>query len=486
MHARLRSVVVDAGGSGVPQPDDRAARGTVAVSASTACCRKLPARTLHRPSPTSDGAIRRRSEARPRRPKSPMLWTSLEFLGASAAITAFEHLAPHPHWGARRFSALEGGRGRPCRLAGSDAAATRSAPRSRTRSRADVLQTRFCQAATLSPNPLRTAPNPPDQRRRGAEAARWEAAARLCYFFHRWRGFAPRPAATDAMAMKENSPMPAPRSAPALDVHARAARDVLYPCSDGRPMADNAWQSRAILRAAGDLEVAHPDALALADILVYPEEGNPRNRIAPDVLVAFGVGTHSRSSYLVWEEGKPPDWVLEVASPSTASKDLDFKRRAYAAMGVPEYWLFDPKGDVFPTRAATVAGADAGRRRVRASGAAARGRRGDDPQRRSGAGSARGRRVHPHARPGDPGGHPASARVEGARRAGDGAAQGRRSPRPDGKQSVRSGKPRIAWPRRLASRSWRPLFSVLKIALFKLAEGRALRRLRAGSSNDQP
>ena len=143
--------------------------------------------------------------------------------------------------------------------------------------------------------------------------------------------------------------MPAPRSASALDVHARAAaQDVLYPCSDGRPMADNAWQSRAILRAAGDLEVAHPEALAVADILVYPEEGNPRNRIAPDVLVAFGVGTHSRSSYLVWEEGKPPDWVLEVASPSTAAKDLDFKRRAYAAMGVPEYWLFDPKGDVFP------------------------------------------------------------------------------------------------------------------------------------------
>ena len=144
--------------------------------------------------------------------------------------------------------------------------------------------------------------------------------------------------------------MPAPRFASAaLDVHARAAaRDELYPCSDGRPMADNAWQSRAIVKAAGDLEVAHPDALAVADILVYPEEGNPRNRIAPDVLVAFGVGTHSRSSYLVWEEGKPPDWVLEVASPSTASKDLDFKRRAYAAMGVPEYWLFDPKGDVFP------------------------------------------------------------------------------------------------------------------------------------------
>ena len=190
--------------------------------------------------------------------------------------------------------------------------------------------------------------------------------------------------------------MPAPRSA--LDVHdvhaPAAAQDVFYPCSDGRPMADNVWQSRAILKAAGDLKVAHPEALAVADILVYPEEGNPKNRVAPDVLVAFGVGTHSRSSYKVWEEGKPPDWVLEVASPSTAANDLAFKRRAYAAMGVPEYWLFERK---------------------------------------------------PHG-----------ARVP--------------KPAPNRKQSVRSGKPRIAWPCRLASRSWRPLFSMLKSALSSVCE----------------
>ena len=59
-------------------------------------------------------------------------------------------------------------------------------------------------------------------------------------------------------------------------------------------------------------------------------------------------GNAQRSSYFVWEEGKPPDWVLEVASPSTQKKDLDDKRRKYAEMGVPEYWLFDPKGDVYP------------------------------------------------------------------------------------------------------------------------------------------
>ena len=64
--------------------------------------------------------------------------------------------------------------------------------------------------------------------------------------------------------------------------------------------------------------------------------------------MAFGLGTHNRMSYLVWEEGKPPDWVLEVASPLKQEGDRGFKREYYAAMGVPEYWLFDAKGDVYP------------------------------------------------------------------------------------------------------------------------------------------
>ena len=137
--------------------------------------------------------------------------------------------------------------------------------------------------------------------------------------------------------------MPAPQRAAAI-----TAQDALYPCSDGKPMSDNMWQSWAIINAACGLRVARPDALVAADILVYPEQGNPKNRIAPDVLVAFGLGIHKRPTYLVWQEGKPPDWVLEVASLSTAARDLDAKRHAYAAMGVPEYWLFDPQGDLFP------------------------------------------------------------------------------------------------------------------------------------------
>ena len=138
------------------------------------------------------------------------------------------------------------------------------------------------------------------------------------------------------------------QAAAALSRHPTSAEeDVFYPSSDGKPMAENMWQGEAIITTAGDLKVARPDALVAADILVYPQRGNPRKSRAPDVLVALGVGTHKRMSYFVWREGKPPDWVLEVASHSTKEKDLGEKRDDYAAMGVPEYWLFDPIGGQF-------------------------------------------------------------------------------------------------------------------------------------------
>ena len=113
-------------------------------------------------------------------------------------------------------------------------------------------------------------------------------------------------------------------------------------------MADDMWQGTALRSAAGDLESVRPKALVAWAILVYPEEGNNKNRVASDVLVGLGLGTHNRSSYFVWEEGKPPDWVLEVASPRKQAEDRGYKRHYYAEMGVPEYWMFDAKGDVYP------------------------------------------------------------------------------------------------------------------------------------------
>ena len=67
----------------------------------------------------------------------------------------------------------------------------------------------------------------------------------------------------------------------------------------------------------------------------------------PDLLVAFGVDPaahRARNGYLIPEQGKPPDFVLEVASGSTARRDETVKRDNYAEMGVPEYWRFDDTG----------------------------------------------------------------------------------------------------------------------------------------------
>ena len=70
--------------------------------------------------------------------------------------------------------------------------------------------------------------------------------------------------------------------------------------------------------------------------------------IAPDVYAVFGAaGNHPRDSWLVWREGKAPDFVMEIASQSTWRRDVAQKRDIYAEMGVSEYWRFDPTGRFF-------------------------------------------------------------------------------------------------------------------------------------------
>lgn len=68
---------------------------------------------------------------------------------------------------------------------------------------------------------------------------------------------------------------------------------------------------------------------------------------APDCVVAFGVDARavvSRNGYVIQHAGKPPDFVLEVASRSTGRRDYTVKRDGYAGYGVREYWRFDYTG----------------------------------------------------------------------------------------------------------------------------------------------
>ena len=53
------------------------------------------------------------------------------------------------------------------------------------------------------------------------------------------------------------------------------------------------------------------------------------------------------NTYLLWEVGKAPDFVLEIGSKSTANADLVRKRELYAELGVGEYWRYDATGGEF-------------------------------------------------------------------------------------------------------------------------------------------
>ena len=64
----------------------------------------------------------------------------------------------------------------------------------------------------------------------------------------------------------------------------------------------------------------------------------------PDLLVAFGVGPEAHrlsNGYIVEEQGKPPDFVLEIASRRTGREDVGGKREDYERLQIPEYWRFD-------------------------------------------------------------------------------------------------------------------------------------------------
>ena len=120
-----------------------------------------------------------------------------------------------------------------------------------------------------------------------------------------------------------------------------------YPCSDGVAMSENDFQARALLNARHFLGThfrERRDVYVSGNIFVYYEPGNLSMTVSPDILVAFGVERRKRRSYRTWEEGKAPDFVLEVLSPSTWQRDLD-KRKTYARLGVREYFVFDPTGE---------------------------------------------------------------------------------------------------------------------------------------------
>ena len=123
------------------------------------------------------------------------------------------------------------------------------------------------------------------------------------------------------------------------------------------PKAPDAMQqSPYVTRAYWILETyfhRRPDVFVGSDGYLCYDTRDPSRWVKPDCLVAFGVdpdAIFARNGYVISEVGKPPDFVLEVASESTGRQDYTRKRDIYAEYGVAEYWRFDRTGGRYHDR----------------------------------------------------------------------------------------------------------------------------------------
>jgi Uma2 family endonuclease len=129
----------------------------------------------------------------------------------------------------------------------------------------------------------------------------------------------------------------------------RRLKQVEYPTSDGKPMAETDFHCLIImaLRQTLDFHFADdPMIYVSGNLLMYYVRGDRHKHVSPDVFVVKGVEKKKRLCYLTWEERKRPNVIIEVTSKSTRKEDTDTKFVLYRdVLKVKEYFLFDPFGD---------------------------------------------------------------------------------------------------------------------------------------------
>jgi Uma2 family endonuclease len=123
-------------------------------------------------------------------------------------------------------------------------------------------------------------------------------------------------------------------------------REIEYPTSDGRPMAETDVHRDDMVDLIQTLKARYatnPTVYVSGNLLIYYVEGDKHKHVSPDVFVVRGIPNHRRLYYLVWEEGKAPEVVIELTSKSTRREDLKEKFLLYQdTFKVKEYFLFDP------------------------------------------------------------------------------------------------------------------------------------------------
>jgi Uma2 family endonuclease len=130
----------------------------------------------------------------------------------------------------------------------------------------------------------------------------------------------------------------------------RPPAKIEYPTTDFKPMAETELHIDLLIDCrelvSGWYEADH-NVYVACNLLVYYQEGDPRKSLSPDLFVVRGVPKlPPRDNYLIWLEGKAPEWILELTSKRTAKKDLGEKTRIYRDLWkVKDYFLFDPRDE---------------------------------------------------------------------------------------------------------------------------------------------
>jgi Uma2 family endonuclease len=128
----------------------------------------------------------------------------------------------------------------------------------------------------------------------------------------------------------------------------RTLPDIFY--EEREPIEDGMQQEMALERLIYLLRLrfgADPTVFMSGVVFISYDITNGNRRVAPDLFIAFGVDNaaiqENLPNYWLWEIGKVPDFVMEVASDSTAARDLNEKWVLYQSLGIAEYWRFNSK-----------------------------------------------------------------------------------------------------------------------------------------------
>jgi Uma2 family endonuclease len=126
-----------------------------------------------------------------------------------------------------------------------------------------------------------------------------------------------------------------------------ARSNVKYPDSDGQPMAETQYHLNSIIilqLALEDFFATRPGgAWTAANLFWYYEKGNPKARLALDVMIVPGLDPKYRRSFKSWDEPiGVPAVVFQFTSRKTFQNDKQKKRELYQQLGVQEYFMYDP------------------------------------------------------------------------------------------------------------------------------------------------